>query len=218
MKVDHDIIQRCKVGVIFIMQLYRITTGTMLSLFVPQSCGDHVCTITENYNKDDVYHIIAIYFNGFSMLIFLICYMIELAREEWCVKYLDIDNNKSDNHLKSIIESEPKLNKRMDQLNKIYFYCFITNCITYFLNICVTVKVLNDYYYNSATLSCFISFTLLVLLKLYNSFFVAYQSIKNDKMTSAYVNEFVSYNVLDQDYLDSKKTDEEQEENLQIQV
>ena len=219
-------IQRCKVGVIFILQLYRITTGTMLSLFVPQSCGDHVCTITENYNKDDVYHKIAIYFNGFSMLIFLICYMIELVREEWCVKYLDIDNNKSDNHLKSIIESEPKLNKRMDQINKLYFYTFIINCITYLLNICVTVKVLNDYYYNSATMSCFISFVLLVLMKLYNSFFVAYESLKYDKMTSAYVNEFVSYNVLDQDYLENKyKTNEdkqedepEDEEQLQLQI
>ena len=130
--------------------------------------------------------------------------MIELMREEWCVKYLDIDNNKSDNHLKTIIESEPKLNKRMDQINKLYFYTFITNCITYLLNICVTIKVLNDYYYNSATMSCFISFVLLVLMKLYNSLEVARQSVKNDKMMSAYMSEFVSFNVLDGDYLANK--------------
>ena len=33
---------------------------------------------------------------------------------------------------------------------------------------------------------------------------VAHESVKNDKMMSAYMSEFVSFNVLDQDYLDNK--------------
>jgi len=45
------------------------------------------------------------------------------------------------------------------------------------------------------------SFVLLVVMKLYNSFVVARESIKNDKMMSAYMSEFISYNVLDADYL-----------------
>ena len=202
MKIDHDITQRIKVGLIFFLQFYKISTGTMLSLFVPQSCGDHVCSLTENYKKEDIYHEIAIYFNMFSMFVFFSCYIIELFREEWCVKYLDIDNNKSDNNLRKIIEEYPKLNKRMDKINILYYYSFIFNSFIYFLNLILTVKVLNDYYYNSATLSCFTSFVLLVLMKLYNSLTVAYQSVHNDKMTSAYVNEFVSYNVMDADFLE----------------
>tara|TARA_B100000575_G_C23094100_1_gene630911 strand:- start:524 stop:1201 length:678 start_codon:yes stop_codon:yes gene_type:complete len=205
MKIDHDIIQRGKVGLIFILQFYRITTGTMLSLFVPQSCGDHVCTLRENYEKEDNYHKIAIYMNGFSMFVFFLFYIIELIREEWCVKYLDINNNKSDNNLRHIIEKYPKLNTQMDKINKIYYKLFIFNSIVYFANICVTIKVLNDYYYNSATLSCFTSFVLLVLMKLYSSFIVSYYSIKDDKMSSAYVNEFVSYNVMDSDFLETQK-------------
>jgi len=42
---------------------------------------------------------------------------------------------------------------------------------------------------------------MLVQMKLYNSLSVAYQSVKNDKMTSAFMSEFVSYNVLDKDYV-----------------
>ena len=61
--------------------------------------------------------------------------------------------------------------------------------------------MMNDSYYNNSTLSCFVSFVLLVLMKLYNSFIVAYQSVKNDKMMSAYMCEFVSFNVLDNDYV-----------------
>jgi hypothetical protein len=41
-------------------------------------------------------------------------------------------------------------------------------------------------------------------MKLYNSLSVAYQSIKYDKMMSAFMGEFVSYNVLDSDYLAAK--------------
>ena len=123
----------------------------------------------ENYNNNNLYHIIAVHINFFSMLIFIIFYIVELYREEWCVKYLDIDNNVSDNNLRKIIESDKKLNNKMDKLNKMYYYIFYINIISYFINICVTIKILNDYYYNSATLSCFTSFILLVLMKLYNS-------------------------------------------------
>ena len=39
---------------------------------------------------------------------------------------------------------------------------------------------------------------------------VAYDSVKNDKMMSAYMSEFVSFNVLDQDYLEQKHINETQ--------
>jgi len=55
-----------------------------------------------------------------------------------------------------------------------------------------------------STMSCFISFVLLVNMKLYNSLSVAYQSVKNDKMMSAFMSEFISYNVLDPDYIESR--------------
>ena len=61
--------------------------------------------------------------------------------------------------------------------------------------------MMNDNYYNNSTISCFISFSLLVIMKLYNSLNVGYQSVKNDKMMSAYMSEFVSYNVIDTDYV-----------------
>ena len=64
--------------------------------------------------------------------------------------------------------------------------------------------MINNKYYNSSTLSCFVSFSLLVMMKLYNSLNISHESVKNDKMMSAYMNEFVSFNVLDQDYINEK--------------
>ena len=97
MKVDNDMIQRCKVFGIFMLQGYKILTGTLLSVFIPQSCGDHVCTLKENIENNDKYHRIALSWNIMTMVIFIGYFIIELIREEWCIKYLDIDNNKSDN-------------------------------------------------------------------------------------------------------------------------
>jgi len=204
MKVDGDLIQRIKVCGIFFLQSYKILTGTMLAVFVPQSCGDHVCTLTENINNEDFYHRSALGMNSLTMLLFFGYYLIELRREEWSIKYLDIDNNKPDNSLKAIIITEPKLDKQMDRLNKYYYNALLITGFFYFVNVLMTIKLLKDKYHSSSTISCFMSFSLLVMMKLYNSFSTARQSVKNDKMMSAYMSEFVSYNVLDSDYLEKK--------------
>ena len=176
----------------------------MLAVFVPQSCGDHVCTLTENINNEDFYHRSALGMNSLTMLLFFGYYLIELRREEWSIKYLDIDNNKPDNSLKAIIITEPKLDKQMDRLNKYYYNALLITGFFYFVNVLMTIKLLKDKYHSSSTISCFMSFSLLVMMKLYNSFSTARQSVKNDKMMSAYMSEFVSYNVLDADYLEKK--------------
>ena len=202
--IDVDIMQRIKVGGIFLLQIYKVATGTLLSLFVPQSCGEQICSLTENYENSDEYHQLVLYWNMFSMFTFFSYYMVELVREEWAIKNLDIDNDKSDNSLKEIIILEPILDRRMDKLNKYYYNLLLVNCSVYFVNILLTIKLLKDGYHSMSTVSCFASFTLLVLMKLYNSFVVAHASIKSDKMMSAYMCEFVSYNVLDADYVKAK--------------
>ena len=124
-----------------------------------------------------------------------------IERENWAIKYLDIDNNKADNCLKEIIVNEPKLDKQMDKLNKLYFYGLSITSIVYLINMILMINILYQDYHSASTLSCFISFTLLVTMKLYNSLSVAYYSVKDDKMMSAFMSEFVSFNVLDKDYI-----------------
>jgi len=212
--IDEDIVQRIKVAGIFLLQVYKVTTGTMLSLFIPQSCSDdslvnstdsRICSLQENYENADGYHKTVMYWNAFSFLTFFTYYMIELRREEWAIKFLDIDNDKPDNSLKEIIVKEPKLDKTMDRLNLWYYRTLLFNCGVYGINLGLSAKLVKDGYHSSSTLSCFASFSLLVLMKLYNSLEVARQSVKNDKMMSAYMSEFVSFNVLDKDYLESKE-------------
>ena len=99
---------------------------------------------------------------------------------------------------------EPKLDKAMDRLNLWYYRTLLFNCGVYGINLALSAKLVKDGYHSSSTLSCFFSFSLLVLMKLYNSLEVARQSVKNDKMMSAYMSEFVSFNVLDADFVANK--------------
>ena len=209
MKIDQDIIQRTKVIGIFMLQFYKVLTGTMLSLFIPQSCyGENnslqVCSLSQNYEKSEIYHQLTMYWNVFSFLCFIFCYLLELKREHWAIKFLDVDNDKPDNSLKEIIINEPILDKKMDFMNKIYFEGLVITSGVYFINIGLMIKLLITEYHSMSTISCFISFVLLVNMKLYNSLSVAYQSVKNDKMMSAFMSEFISYNVLDPDYIESR--------------
>jgi hypothetical protein len=220
MIVDQDIIQRIKVMGIFALQFYKVVTGTMLSLFVPQACYEpignsseiiqnedtvRICTLTQNFENNEIYHRLTLYWNGISFLCFIYCYLLELKRESWAIKYLDIDNDKPDNGLKEIIIQEPILDKQMDRLNRLYFYGLSTTSVIYAINVLMMINVLYEDYHSMSTISCFISFTLLVQMKLYNSLSVAYQSVKNDKMMSAFMSEFVSFNVLDKDYILDKQ-------------
>ena len=216
MKIDQDIIQRIKVTGIFCLQFYKILTGTMLSLFVPQACyepitdgsdiirGDEVvriCTLTQNLENNEIYHQLTLYWNSISFLCFIYCYLLELKRESWAIKFLDVDKDKSDNALKEIIITEPKLDKQMDKLNRLYFYGLSVTSLVYAINVLMMINILYQDYHSMSTISCFISFTLLVQMKLYNSLSIAYKSVKNDTMLSAFLTEFVSFNVLDKDYI-----------------
>lgn len=202
-KLDVDFVQRIKVCGLFFLQSYKIITGTMLSLFIPQNCDGQICSFQQNLENKERYHQISLSWNTMTMISFIALYNYELKRENWSIKYLDIDNDKPDNALKEVIVKHKKLDKQMDSLNLIYYNIVKVTLFMNFINIGIVVKILNNNYHSQSTISCFVSFTLLILMKLYNSFNVAYQSVKHDKMTSAYMSEFVSFNVLDKDYLES---------------
>ena len=220
MNIDQDIYQRFKVFGIFILQFYKVMMGNMLSLFIPQGCYETInnnnnnnitinnniklCSINDNFQNQNVYHVFTLYWNMLSLLCFIISYAFELKRENWAIKYLDINNDFPDNNLKKIICNEKKLEKIMDKLNFYYYYCLCITLFVYSFNLLLMINILVNNYHSMATISTFISFSLLVQIKLYNSFVIAKESIKNDKIMSAYMSEFVSFNVLDQDYLNSK--------------
>ena len=84
--------------------------GSLLILFILQKCEDlldnsgssdnsynsdsAICSVSDNLNKkDDVFHDITLGFNFLCVLLFFMMYFVELRRENWCVKHLDINHD-----------------------------------------------------------------------------------------------------------------------------
>ena len=45
---DQDFQQKASVSITVLLELYRVLIASFLILFVPQTCGDHICSISEN--------------------------------------------------------------------------------------------------------------------------------------------------------------------------
>ena len=83
-----DILQRLKVCGLFFLQFYKITTGTLLTLFIPQKCEDNLinnteiyqCSIIDNYENNGNYFQKTLYWNIITMNLFLFTYFLELKR------------------------------------------------------------------------------------------------------------------------------------------
>ena len=61
-------------------------------------------------------------------------------------------------------------------------------------------------------LAPYFSYIVLILMKLYNCYYISSDSIKNDKALSSYMTEFSSFNVIDVDMLSDKDIENNGEE------
>lgn len=202
MKLDVDTKERMKVIFIFLLQSYKVAMGSMLTLFVPQLCGDQVCGLTDNLVKEGDLHRASLGINFLSLLSFLVCYYIELQRENWCIKYLDLSDDFGDNNLQLVLKKRPALEAMLHNINDKYYYSSHITAVIYIMNLILsTVSV----YMNSAgssTVTAYMSFVILILMKLSNSIQISKGSKHNNLALSAYMTELQSFNVVDKDYED----------------
>ena len=200
MKIDVDTKERLKVTLIFMLQSYKVAMGSMLLLFVPQKCGNNVCSLTDNLTKTEAMHVSTLFFNFLSLFAFTLCYTSELQRENWCVHHLDIDKNFGDNHLVNVLKDKPEFDKALTKFNDRYYYSSLSASGIYAINLLMSSIVLFNNSAGSTTLTSYLGFVILILMKLYNSVYISMDSKKNDRAFSAYMTEFQSFNVIDVDH------------------
>ena len=203
MKVTNDFKERLKIGGLFIFQSYKVIMGSMLTLFVPQLCeDDEVCSIHDNLVKhEDLYHQITLGFNFLSVLLFIGVYGIELRRENWCVKNLDIDHNLPDNNLENAIRDKPELLIPLKKHNTLYFRSMAVTSSIYSVNLVLSSIFIYNNYAGIPSITSYMSYVVLILLKIYNSLFISYDSMTNNKALSGYIMEFSSFNKIDVDFI-----------------
>lgn len=189
----------------FFVEFYKILCGCFLILFVPQKCDDGICSITDNYNRNDVLNKVGLSFNLVSFVLFMGIYFVELKREKYCIDNLDIDADKPNNNLDDEIEEYPKLKKDLKSLNKHYYNLSIINVCSQIINIALSSVVIYENNYGAITTTPLISYILLVLNKLYYVYFISDTSLKEERMYSAYLTINKTFNTVDIDYINKKK-------------
>jgi len=199
MKIDVDTKERLKIILIFLLQSYKVAMGSMLVLFVPQKCNNNICSITDNLSKPDGLHVTTLFFNFVSLISFSLCYHSELQRENWCVKHLDIDKNEGDNNLALILNQKPEFKEALAKINNKYYIFSLNAAGVYIINLILSTIVLFNNSAGSTTLTTYLGFVILILMKLYNSVYISSDSKKNARAFSAYMTEFQSFNVIDVD-------------------
>ena len=200
MKVDTDTKQRITTFFSMCLEFYKVIMGTFLVVFVPQQCNDNICTMSENFFNGSNLNTAGNVCNFVTFTSIGTLYFIELKRENWCIQYLDIDDEKSTNNLDIEIEAYPNYKAQMACLNTHYIRSVYVALFMMTTNFVVSGVTVYQSYTGTNSITTFLSFFMLVFMKLYSSWTVGALSIKDERANSAYMKEPKTYNTIDTDY------------------
>ena len=199
MKLDNDCRQYITVIVSVLLQLYKVGMGTFLLFFVPQKCDTHTCEIRELIHTQDLYMKIGFLWNAFTLIMCLFTYMWELKRERWCIKHLDNEKGIAYNNLQYILREKPLLNNQLCSLNVHYIRSLRLTSTVILINFIQSGYLIYPHYLDISTVTSYLSFALLLLMKLSNSYNVGAESYRKNLALSAYMTEPLTFNALDFD-------------------
>ncbi len=180
------------------LELYRVMISSLLIIFVPQRCGDHVCSLMENLHSDNNTYFIGLVINYLTGIAFVIMYIFEMRREEKLIKLLEVNNtistdNESVSKRLDIFPEEKR--QKLFAMDSHYQYASYSVMYIYAVNIIFSGIVINDYSLGNQTLVIFLTNLLFMITKLSNVYII----INTDKniFFSAYLNTKVQFNDID---------------------
>jgi len=193
--------QRYKAILNIILELFRVITSSLMIIFVPQKCGDHICTLNETVIFNDNLKGIGLTINFITLTSFFFLYIIEIWRENLLIKYLDVNPNipNDSEYLESIMEILPN-NKKRRILNGNIYYMYISyfTIIVYIVNAIFSGIIINNAYLSNQTYATFITYVIFMINKLTNAYTVVNTS--ENVFYSAYLKTNVQFNDIDRNY------------------
>ena len=170
---DQDFQQKMNVASTLLLEIYRVLMGAFLVVFIPQACGEEVCTMTQNINRDDALSRAAIICNGVTMLSFLFLYFIEVKRENKLINYLEVNRfTPVDNE--SVGEALVKLPTHMKNnildFDGYYQKSGYVSTATFIVNAILSSIVVYSHYLDSKTVTVYITNLLFMGLKVADVF------------------------------------------------
>ena len=88
---NQDFQQKTTMVVSVSIELYRVMVSSLLLLFIPQSCENQMCTLSDNLNETDHLYKIGFILNYITVAAFVLMYITEIRREEKLIKLLEVN-------------------------------------------------------------------------------------------------------------------------------
>jgi hypothetical protein len=196
--LSQDDKQKLNVLLSVLLEMYRVMVSTLLILFVPQRCNDHVCSMSENMVWQGPKYNAGIVVNFLTTASFVGMYYFETKRENKLIAYLEVNESSAfddatvKKNLTKLSEGRQKLifyfDKRYQQVGYFAMFMFVFNTI-------LSGFVVYDYYLDNQTTSTFITNILFMLTKLADVYSIVHT--ERNIFYSAYMKEKLQYNDVD---------------------
>jgi hypothetical protein len=198
---NQDTIQKLAVVSTLVLELYRMLTSSLLILFVPQSCGGSLCSISDNltWNPDHHQYNFGICVNFITLFIFSCLYAVELKRENRLIKYLHVNPempSSNDAVEKTLEHIDIEKKRKILSIDKQYQVISYLSIGMYAFNSIVSGVIISHYYFGSQTTTSFITSLLFMFTKLINVYQVS--NTEENIFYSGYMKTFVQFNDLDE--------------------
>ena len=197
---NQDLMQKIGMVPTVLMELYKVMVSSFLILFVPQKCGDHVCSLNENMVVENDLYTTGLVINFITMFSFVVFYFIEVKRENRLISYLDVNSTKaSDNDSVGKVLALLPVDKRENIINLDKNYQRIGWFVLgmFMLNTIISGFVVYEYYLDNQTTSTYITNILFMVTKLGDIY--AITNTEQNIFYSAYLKNKLQYNDVDPD-------------------
>lgn len=193
-----DFNQKINTIIVVCIELYKVIISSMLILFVPQKCDDHVCSYSENFISDNNVYTSSLAFNFITLFTFLILYIVEVKRENKLISYLEVNKLKpTDNNNVGVALNRLSVSRKnaILQLDRLYQYVGKTAIVMFTTNTILSGIVIYNYYLDNQTTTTYVTNILFMTTKIYDVY--TNSNSEENIFYSAYLKTKVQYNDVD---------------------
>ena len=214
---NQNLYQKIVVSINILFEFFRVITCSLLIIFIPQKCGDHVCSINEKLYLTPSFYCATLIFNFITLFVFFFFYFLEIRRENILIQYLEVNPTISYNKcdVEKLIELLPlKKKKKILQVHKYYQQYANIMIYTYIINIILSGIVISKYTITNQSISTFITYILFIVIKLNNVYSIA--NTEDFTFYSAYLMTNMQFNDVDKQFKQNQSNDIQTHENTQV--
>jgi hypothetical protein len=201
--LSNDNSQYLFIGMQSIIELFKIIMASLLTITVIQTCDEsagNICSFN-NALRRDVFSNIGFIINCINIVAFIFFYIIEVSRELYIIKMLDIDKHRGDFHLQQIIPMYPSIQQNLMIYNHWYQHSIRVLYVITCGNWIVSIIIIGTHWYSIKTIMTLLTNILLITTKLSNIYTISNESNTKNIAISAYIKEYASFNVIDKDHM-----------------